>query len=104
MPTIKKHPKRTSRNDSQYDTERRKIYNSRRWQHLRALKFMNDPLCELCAEKGLVTPAEDIHHIVSFMSADDPVRRRCLAYDYGNLMSLCKKCHQHIHNGNTSKR
>lgn len=104
MPTIKKLHKRTSRNDSYYDVERRKIYNSRRWQHLRRLKFINNPLCELCAEKGLITPAEDIHHVISFMSTEDPVRRRWLAYDYDNLMSLCKKCHQNIHNGNTLKR
>ncbi len=81
-----------------YDTERRRIYNSTRWQRLRDLKFRNDPLCERCAEAGIVRPAEDIHHIVSFMSTDDPEKRRFLAYDYDNLQSLCKQCHQRIHN------
>lgn len=103
MPTILK-PQKTKKNSSSYDAERRKIYNSRRWQHLRDIKFMNNPLCEVCAGKGLTMPAEDIHHIVSFMSTDDPQRRLWLAYDYSNLMSVCKKCHQNIHNGNPEKQ
>lgn len=99
MPTIYKHPKKKQQNKgNQYNVERRKIYNSERWKRLRAWKFTNNPLCEVCKLKDIVTPAEDIHHIVSFMSTDDPVQRRFLAYDYDNLMSLCKSCHQSIHN------
>lgn len=90
MPTILK-PRKTKNNSSRYDAERRKIYNSRRWQHLRNIKFMNDPLCEVCAGKGLAIPAEDVHHIVSFMSTDDPQLRLWLAYDYSNLMSVWQK-------------
>ena len=33
-----------------------------------------------------------------FMSTNDSVERKRLAYDYDNLMSLCKQCHQNIHN------
>lgn len=102
MPTILK-PRKTNKSNSHYDAERRMIYNSRRWQRLRDIKFANDPLCEVCARKGITTPAEDIHHIVSFMSTDDPQQRLWLAYDYSNLMSVCKKCHQNIHNGNSAK-
>lgn len=32
------------------------------------------------------------------MTTTDPDRRAMLAYDYDNLMSLCKECHQQIHN------
>ncbi|WP_278723598.1 HNH endonuclease [Bacteroides finegoldii] len=52
----------------------------------------------MCLKENKTTPAEDIHHIISFMSTDDPVQRAFLAYDYDNLMSLCKKCHQAAHN------
>ena len=52
----------------------------------------------MCLKENKTTPAEDIHHISSFMSTDDPVQRNQLAYDYDNLMSLCKKCHQAAHN------
>ncbi|WP_321331904.1 HNH endonuclease signature motif containing protein [uncultured Bacteroides sp.] len=82
---------------SNVEANRKKIYDSVRWRRLRTLKFANNPLCELCEKKGLVTPAEDIHHIVSF-NVDDSMKRYWLAYDYNNLMSLCKPCHQNIHN------
>lgn len=99
MPTIYK-PGRQKKNDpgNQYAAERRKIYNTARWLRLRAWKFNTSPLCERCLAEGRITPAEDIHHIRSFMSTDDPALRRWLAFDPGNLMSLCKKCHQLIHN------
>ena len=51
------------------------------------------PLCEMCLKEDKVVSAKDIHHIVSFMSTDDPEQRISLAYDYENLMSLCKQCH-----------
>lgn len=95
MPTINK-PKRIAQ-QSNIDSERKKVYSSVRWRRLRALKFANNPLCELCEKKGIVSGAEDIHHITSFM-VDDPDERYWLAYDYNNLMSLCKQCHQNIHN------
>lgn len=80
------------------DKDRRKIYNSARWRLLRSLKFANNPLCELCKEKGIIRTAEDIHHRVSFMSTEHQGERYALAYDYNNLMSLCKQCHQALHN------
>ncbi len=81
-----------------------KIYNSQRWRDLRAWKMTNDPLCEECDKKGRVTPTEDVHHEVSFMSTDDPVERNRLAYDYENLMSVCKECHAEKHKPNNKKR
>lgn len=98
MPTISRPKKGQKKTGDFYDTERRKIYNSERWRRLRAWKFACNPLCEVCLSKDVVTPAEDIHHIVSFMSVDNPDQRIFLAYDFDNLMSLCKKCHQNIHN------
>lgn len=96
MPTIYKPKKK--KNESQYNSERRAIYNSERWKRIRRIKYANSPLCERCYQEGRIVPAEDIHHIVSFMSADNHSERMRLAYDYDNLMSLCKKCHQYIHN------
>lgn len=98
MPTIYKPKKNKQRDNNQYDADRRKIYNSVRWRRLRAWKFTCNPLCENCLKEGKTVPAEDIHHIVSFMSTDDPQQRLFLAYDFDNLMSLCKQCHQNIHN------
>lgn len=99
MSTIYKPKKPHQRNnDNFYDAERRKIYSSERWRRLRAWKFACNPLCEQCLREDKTTPTEDIHHITSFMSTDDPVQRNFLAYDFDNLMSLCKTCHQKIHN------
>ena len=94
MPFINK-PKRRRQNAGDHrDAERRKIYNTARWKRIRKLKFLDNPLCEICEKRGVVTPTEEIGHITSFMSTDDPVDRYNLAYDMDNLISLCKKCHQ----------
>ncbi len=99
MPTIYK-PRKSPQKDKNnfYDIERRKIYNSDRWRRVRAWKISCNPLCELCLQKNKVIPAEDIHHIISFMSTEDLTERLFLAYDFDNLLSLCKQCHQKIHN------
>lgn len=98
MPTIYKPKRRQNKEGNFYDAERRKIYSSERWRKLRAWKFTCNPLCEDCEELGLTVPAEDIHHKKSFMSVDDPNEKLMLAYDFDNLRSLCKKCHQKKHN------
>lgn len=93
MPYIHKPKKDRNRRNELKRRERTKIYNSQRWRDLRAWKMLNDTLCEECSRQGRVKAAEDVHHIVSFMSTDDPVRRNRIAYDYNNLMSVCKECH-----------
>lgn len=99
MPTIYRPKKPEAKRTDQYNAERRKIYQSQRWRMLRLAKLADTPLCEMCERKGIVKPAIDVHHVVSFMSTDDQVHRKALAYDYDNLMSVCKECHQYIHNG-----
>ena len=48
-------------------------------------------------KRDWATPAEDVHHIVSFMTTNDPLQRKSLAYDYDNLMSLCKQMPSEIY-------
>ena len=98
MPTIYKPKKQRNNDGDRLYRERRKVYNTERWKRLRAWKIANNPLCEMCLLKGIVTPAEDVHHMTSFMSTDDPDRRHHLAFDYENLQSICKPCHQSEHN------
>ena len=94
MPTItRKQSRNQPLTNNLQRKERIKIYNSQRWRRIRIAKLMETPLCEKCG-----SPAEDVHHIVSFMTTDDPMRRKFLAYDFSNLQSLCKQCHQHTHN------
>lgn len=77
--------------------EANKIYNSPIWKKLRALKLVNNPICEECLENGIVTPTDEIHHIISFMSGSTYSAKLKLAYDYNNLKALCKECHDNKH-------
>lgn len=97
MPTINK-PTKKQKDYSEKRKIRRSIYDTKKWRDLRKAKLMQNPLCEKCFENGIITPAEDIHHIVSFVDITDNLRRLEIAYDFNNLQSLCKKCHQKIHN------
>lgn len=76
---------------------RQKIYQSAEWKKLRLAKLQQDPLCELCLSKGIVTEAVDVHHIDSFTKYDG-TKKLALAYNYANLLALCKQCHQKLHN------
>lgn len=101
MPYIKKPAKIQKNNSFDFNSKlRHKIYNDSRWVRLREVKLMKDPLCELCLKEGKYTPAIDVHHITSFMKGNSKQEVQTLAFDYSNLMSLCKVHHQLIHNSN----
>lgn len=100
MPYLVKSPKAKSRTFNRED--RQKIYQSAKWKKLRLAKLMQDPLCEHCLAKGIVTPAIDVHHRDSFMNYSG-LMRLDKAYDITNLVSLCKDCHAQEHlNGTTN--
>ncbi len=96
MPYLKK-PEKTKQTSIKRE-ERNEVYTSTRWKKLRLSYLQNHPLCESCLKQDKFTPSVDIHHIISFMSTNDPLKRKYLAFDYNNLMALCKECHQKIHN------
>jgi len=50
---------------------------------------MQHSLCEICLALGKTTPAEDIHHKDSFTNYSGNMRLK-VAYDYNNLIALCK--------------
>ncbi|WP_234998104.1 HNH endonuclease [Parabacteroides sp. Marseille-P3160] len=52
----------------------------------------------MCLKEGRTTAAEEVHHIVSFMETTNQDVRIQLAFDDENLMSVCKVCHQKMHN------
>ena len=99
MPTLQKPSKQKSRTFNRED--RQKIYQSAKWKKLRLAKLMANPLCEICLDKGIVRSAEDIHHKDSFLNYTGNKRLE-KAYDYNNLLSVCKECHSQLHlNGTT---
>jgi 5-methylcytosine-specific restriction protein A len=75
------------------------MYNNARWKRLRAMKFKDAPICELCEAKGLTTIANVIHHKRPWQLGVSPDEQDELCYDYDNLQSLCHECHSTIHHG-----
>ena len=61
------------------------IYATRRWQRLRLQVLVKHPLCECCGR-----PSSQVHHVESIEERPD------LAFDEGNLMSLCAACHSRL--------
>jgi len=73
-------------------TSKERGYDSR-WDRLSRRKRIHNPLCEECLRNGMVTAAEEVHHIV-------PIRVRPeLRLEWGNLMSVCRSCHERIEKG-----
>jgi len=63
------------------------LYDSKGWKTLRAECLQATPWCVLCAERGIITPATVVDHIVPHKGDE------ALFYDFDNLQSLCKGCH-----------
>jgi len=95
MPFINRLPKKHNTSDKR--KERQKIYATDRWRKLRLIKLQESPLCEICLLNNIVTSADHVHHLDSFMNYDE-LKRIEVAYDYNNLMSICEFHHNQIHN------
>lgn len=76
--------------------ERAKVYSSKLWADLRTGHLISRPLCECCLLEDKITPAIDVHHLISFTNYQG-AERLFYAYDSRNLASLCKECHWKIH-------
>lgn len=67
-------------------------YDSARWKHKRAVILRRDGYrCQICKRYGRAREATEVHHI---KHADEFPE---LAYDNGNLVSLCHACHNAQH-------
>ena len=79
--------------NKQYDSYTRspdhhRTYGSK-WQKIRARYVKEHPFCEECLKEGVLTPVEEVHHIL-------PVSRGG-THETSNLMSLCQSHHNKIH-------
>ena len=98
MPTIKKKQKRRAympikKAFTGRVQDNMKFYNSKAWRQKRLLKLQENPLCELCEEKGLIVAAEVVDHIQEINDGG-------LKLSFSNLQSLCHPCH----NAKTGRR
>lgn len=52
-------------------------------------------LCERCAAKGMIVPAEEVHHKVRL--TPENIRDPRVALNWDNLEALCLECHKQEH-------
>jgi 5-methylcytosine-specific restriction endonuclease McrA len=62
-------------------------YQHRRWRARRARQLQAEPLCRMCAAKGITRAADTADHIVDHKG--DPGQ-----FWFGELQSLCSECHR----------
>lgn len=62
------------------------IYYTYQWKKLRKAYIGENPLCEMCAKRGINTPARVVDHIKEISDGGEP-------FDWDNLQSLCNECH-----------
>ena len=74
-----------------------RLINSQRWRDCRGRQLRQHPLCEMCEQEGRIRLAEEVHHIRPIESMSDAISMERLAYDPGNLMSICRECHHKVH-------
>lgn len=70
----------------------KKLYKSKAWQSCRNgyLKSKGG-LCENCLKKGLIVPAEIVHHKVHL--SEENIDDESITLNYENLEALCRQCH-----------
>lgn len=73
----------------------RSEYHTYRWTKESKVFRESNPLCELCASRGIASPAEVVDHIIPIAVCND-------FWDKSNWQSLCRKCN--IEKGNRDKR
>lgn len=74
------------------------FYSSKAWKECReAYKKSKGRLCERCLAKGLIVPAEIVHHKIYIGPENIGDPRVTLNWD--NLEALCRDCHADEHAG-----
>ena len=74
-----------------------KYYNTSTWKQLRAWKMSTNPCCEMCMKYGRAVSAEHVHHKKIFGSGATDQEKWQLFTEPGNLISVCKDCHDEFH-------
>lgn len=77
---------------------RQKVYQDPRYYRLRDRRRKEHPCCEVCERFGITEYGEHVHHWRTFV-VEDPELSRELAFDYENLVHLCRRHHDALHVG-----
>jgi 5-methylcytosine-specific restriction protein A len=86
-----KHQKERNAQYEKYERDRvaTKRRYGKNWKLIRDAYVKKHPFCELCFQKGVLAPVEEVHHILPLAEGG--------TNDRDNLISLCKSCHSRIH-------
>lgn len=73
-----------------------KFYKSIAWKNCRD-SYMRSVggLCEDCLKRGMIVPAEEVHHI-KFITPEN-INDTDITFNYNNLVALCRECHRQRH-------
>ena len=74
-----------------------KYYNSSIWKNLSYNHRIEQPLDELLLLEDIISPTEDVHHIVPFSSGINELEKWWLLQCPDNIISVSKKTHVNIH-------
>ena len=73
-----------------------RFYTSRAWvKCARGYRNSVGGLCERCKAKGLIVPAEEVHHKIHLTPRN--INQPEVALNWRNLIALCKDCHMQEH-------
>ena len=74
----------------------RSFYKTQAWKRLRDDIMKRDGgICRDCWDKGMLTPAEEVHHIIPL--TPDNISDPDIALNPSNLVCLCRECHKARH-------
>lgn len=76
---------------------KKELYANKTYRQIRAEKFLSSPNCLHCQLLGRSEPATDLHHILKFYDQIGDNNKICCLIDPENMITLCGKCHKHIH-------
>jgi len=72
------------------------FYKSWKWKKCRAGYLVDaGGLCERCAARGLIVPAEQVHHKIKL--TPENINNPAISLNWDNLEALCMDCHQAEH-------
>ena len=74
----------------------KQFYSSKAWKECReAYKKSVGYQCERCKAKGLLSPAEVVHHKIHINRHN--IKNPEIVLSFDNLEALCRKCHGEEH-------
>lgn len=72
------------------------FYGRIAWKEIRNATMKRDAwLCQDCLQRGMYTPADEVHHIIPI--TPENINDESITLNMDNLICLCKECHHKRH-------